>query len=342
MDPITQGALGAALPQATTTTRKGAVALAGCFGFLAGMAADLDVVIRSTDDPLLFLEFHRHFTHALVFIPLGGLISAAILHTILKAFAGKRMRLSFSRSLLFCTLGYATHGLLDFMTSYGTMLFWPFSHERYAANIISVIDPLLSVPLGVLVVVAGIRRSPAFARVGLAWVCLYLTLGAVQHHTARRMAEDLAAARGHAIERLTVKPSFGNILVWRSVYQWKDRFYVDGLRVGIAPRIFPGQSIARLVPTRDFPWLAPASQQYRDVMRFDRFSQGYVALSPDTANAIIDVRYAFLPHKIGALWSIGLTPDASADRHVAFQTSRRDARANMAALWQLITAAPSP
>ena len=307
MDPITQGVLGAALPQATATSRKGAVAVAGLFGFVAGLAADLDVLIRSSEDPLLVLEYHRQFTHSFVFIALGGLISAIILHVLI----GRRLRLSFSRTLLFCTLGYGTHGLLDFATSYGTMLFWPFTHERYAANIVSVIDPLLTLPVVLLVVVAGLKRSPPFARLALAWVCLYLTLGAVQRNAAQRMAEETAAARGHSIERLTVKPSFGNILVWRSVYEAKGRFYVDGMRVGLAPVVYPGLSIARLDPARDFPWLDPASQQFRDLARFSQFSQEYVALNPEEPNAVIDVRYSFLPNDIGALWWIELTPGAA-------------------------------
>ena len=70
MDPLTQGALGAALPQSTAVRGKYAGS-AGLFGFLAGMAADLDVLIRSSSDPLLFLEYHRQFTHSLVFIPVG-------------------------------------------------------------------------------------------------------------------------------------------------------------------------------------------------------------------------------------------------------------------------------
>ena len=338
MDPLTQGALGAALPQATAPSRKGAVALAGCFGFLAGMAADLDVLIRSAEDPMLFLEYHRQFTHSLVFIPLGGLISAAVLYVLI----GRWLKISFAKTFLYCTLGYGTHGLLDFATSYGTMLFWPFSQERYAASIVSVVDPLLTVPLVVLIVLAGVKRAPVFARLALAWACLYLTLGTLQHYGAREMAKEIAVARGHGIERLTVKPSFGNILVWRSVYESEGRFYIDGLRVGIAPAVFQGPSIARLDPARDFPWLRPASQQYRDLVRFDAFSQGYVARDPERPNAVIDVRYAFLPNTLGALWSIALAPGEADDRHVDFQTDRRGARANLAKLWQLIVAERQP
>ena len=67
MDPLTQGALGAALPQATwaawTRHNKAQVAVAGVLGMLGGMAADLDVLIRSDTDPLMFLAYHRQFTH---------------------------------------------------------------------------------------------------------------------------------------------------------------------------------------------------------------------------------------------------------------------------------------
>ena len=74
MDPLTQGAMGAALPQALSN--KKTLWLIGLLGFLSGMAPDLDVLIRSKADPLLFLEYHRQFTHSLVFIPFGGLVCA--------------------------------------------------------------------------------------------------------------------------------------------------------------------------------------------------------------------------------------------------------------------------
>ena len=70
MDPFTQGTLGAALPQATR--HRADIGAAGALGFVSGMAADLDVLIRSSSDPLMFLEYHRQFTHSLIFIPVGG------------------------------------------------------------------------------------------------------------------------------------------------------------------------------------------------------------------------------------------------------------------------------
>ena len=53
MDPLTQGTIGAVLPQALSKKNLGIVAL---LGFLSGMAPDLDIFIRSSTDPLLSLE----------------------------------------------------------------------------------------------------------------------------------------------------------------------------------------------------------------------------------------------------------------------------------------------
>ena len=330
MDPLTQGALGAALPQATRARTQ--IGIAGILGFLAGMTADLDVLIRSETDPLLFLEYHRQFTHALIFVPLGGLICALALHWLL----GRRWRLTFAQTFLFCTLGYATHPLLDAATSYGTILFWPFSEERFAWSIVSIVDPLFTLPVLVLVVLAGLRGSPALARIGLAWAVLYLTAGALQHQAARAMAEEIAASRGHTPIRFEVKPSFANILVWKTIYETPDRFYIDAVRAGVLPRVFSGVSLPKLDEARDLPWLDPASQQARDIQRFRRFSDGFVAQDPERPNRIIDVRYSFVPNTASALWSIEVAPDAPPRAHAAYRTHRERARESLGVLWRMI------
>ncbi len=331
MDPLTQGALGAALPQATR--HKIQVGIAGILGFVAGMAADVDVFIRSETDPLMFLEYHRQFTHSLIFIPVGGLLCALALYWILR----RRWQLTFAQTFLFCTLGYATHPLLDTFTSYGTMLFWPFSTERFSLSIISIVDPLFTVPILVLVILAGLRQKPVLARIALAWAGIYLTLGALQHHSALAMGREIAASRGHDPIRLQVKPSFGNMLVWKSIYETPDRFYVDAVRAGILPRVFAGTSVPKLDRGRDLPWLDPASQQARDIERFEWFSDGFVAEDPERPNRIIDVRYSFVPNTVSALWSIELAPDAPPSAHARYRTHREHARESLGNLWRMVS-----
>lgn len=331
MDPLTQGVLGASLPQATSAPRF--AASAGLLGFLAGMAADLDVLIRSGTDPLLFLEYHRQFTHSLVFIPFGGVICALVLHAVL----GRRRGLSFRQSWLFCTLGYATHALLDACTTYGTMLFWPFSDARIAWNTISIIDPLFTIPLLVLVVLAARRRNPQYARIALVWAIGYMGLGVWQRNEAIEMGYALAAERGHTPVRLDAKPSFANILVWKVVYEADDRFYVDAVRAGLAPHVFAGESVPKLDIERDMPWLDRGSQQARDIERFRWFSNGYIARDPQQRNRIIDVRFSMLPNEVAPLWSIELDPHVGRDTHAAYLVHRNTSETRSDRMWKMLS-----
>ena len=331
MDLITQGALGAAFAQSSRTETRHVIAAGAC-GFLAGMAPDLDALIRSGEDPLIFLEYHRHFTHSLAFIPVGGLISALCLYGL----AARRWQLTFWQVFLFCTLGYATHGLLDAATSYGTSLLWPFSQARMSWSLVSIVDPLFTLPLIAGVVLALVERRPMFARLGLLWCAVYLTTAFVQHRAALEVATALAAERGHTPFPVQAKPSFGNTLVWRTIYEFDGAFYIDAARVGVAPRVFVGTSLPKLVPERDLPWLRPGDQQARDIERFRFFSLGLIAQSPDDPNRIVDIRYSFVPNEVRALWSIDVSPNAPDDAHVVYRTHREDARENLATLWRMI------
>lgn len=327
MDPITQGALGAAAPQAVLSRDKlPAFALLGC---LAGMAPDLDVFISSSTDPLLFLEFHRQFTHALVFIPVGAALVAVLLHGIV------RRTLRFRETYLACLIGYATHGLLDGCTAYGTQLFWPFSDYRVGWNNVSVIDPLFTLPLLSLAILAATLRRRAFAIAGLIRALGYLLLGVVQHQRAETAGAQLAAARGHVPHQLVASPGLGNLLVWRVVYEHDGRYYVDAVRTGLAVTACPGASVPPLDLRRDFQWLDPDSQQARDVERFRWFADGYLAVDPRVQDRIIDAGYSFVPNSIDMLWGIDLDPDAVPDQHARYvQVARRD---QIGRYWRLLT-----
>ena len=110
-------------------------------GGLAGMAADLDILINSSHDPMLILLYHRYFTHSLLFIPLGGLLVT------LGLMLFKRFRAHWRLTYLAALIGYATHGILDAFTSYDTVLYWPFTNMRVSWDIISIIDPFITIPL---------------------------------------------------------------------------------------------------------------------------------------------------------------------------------------------------
>ena len=82
MDPISQGIVGAALTQ--SSAKKNNIIKIGVIGFMAGMVPDLDVLIKSSTDPLLSLEYHRQFTHSLLFIPFGAMIFSLMIFPLIK------------------------------------------------------------------------------------------------------------------------------------------------------------------------------------------------------------------------------------------------------------------
>jgi inner membrane protein len=314
MDPLTQGTIGAVLPQALGKKNLGVVAL---LGFLSGMAPDLDILIRSSTDPLLSLEYHRQFTHSLIFIPFGGLICALFLFVVLK----KISPFNFKKTWLYCTLGYGTHGLIDACTSYGTLLFWPFSDMRIAWNNISIIDPLFTLPLISLIVIATIKKKNIYSKIALAWAITYLTLGVYLHNVAINVGKEIAEQRGHIVKRIKAKPSFGNLILWKTIYESNDHFYVDATNLFFR-NIIPGESIKKLDLNKNFSWLERESQQYKDVERFKWFSNDFLAVNPNNKNQIIDIRYSGIPNEIGGLWGVQLNPNKHKQEHVEFVSMR--------------------
>lgn len=320
MDILTHGLLGGTLAQ--SFNKKEETRAATVTGFLAALLADADALIRSDADPLLVLEYHRQFTHSLIFIPAGALLVALLLWP---AFKALRQPLAFRRIYLYALLGCATSGLLDACTSYGTHLLWPFTGERIAWSIVPIFDPLFSLILGATLLLGLRSRKTLAARTGLLLAAIYLSLGWFQHQRAEELMRATIAQRGHVAEKLTVKPTMGNLLLWRSIYRANGVYYVDAVRVGGTAKVYPGNTVRAFDLSRDLPGLAPGSVLHSDIGRFDFFSNGYLALHPEDPGLLGDVRYAMLPTSTRPLWGIRLDMQHS-ESHTPFEASRQMSR----------------
>lgn len=302
MDILTQGLLGSALSQ--SIANKEETRLATGVGFFAGLIADADIFIFSSSDPLFNIELHRHFTHSIFFIPFGALIAALILWPILQRFFETKL-LSFKRLYIFCLLGYSLSGFIDACTSYGTHLFWPIDDDRISFHLISIIDPIFTGVLMIAVIKAWRSYQPRIAHIGLFLCAIYLLLGIFQLNRATNLAQDLAHSRQHQIERLVVKPSLANILLWRSTYIADDIIFVDAVRAGIFEnKIYTGTSVPLYIPERDATDIPKNSTLYKDILRFRKFSDGFIAMEPGREDLLGDMRYSMSPNKIAALWGI--------------------------------------
>ena len=313
MDPLSQGTVGAAFAQ--STANKNNIFKIGVIGFLAGLAPDLDVLIRSSNDPILFLEYHRQFTHSLFFIPFGSFIIALLIFPLVKRSMG------FKTVYLASLLGYATHGLLDACTSYGTQLFWPFSNERVTWNNISIIDPLFTIPILIFVGTAIKTRKRLFSFFAIGWAAFYLSLGFVQYERTLLTAIELAHSRGHNAERLTLKPSFGNLILWKSIYQHEEKFYVDAIRTVRSSTWCSGENIRMFDYQQHLPDLDEDSQQKKDIERFRWFSQDYLGFDEEK-NLVTDVRYSMIPNQITPMWGLVIDDQQDVNEHAIWWTSR--------------------
>tara|TARA_B000000477_G_scaffold50964_1_gene42884 strand:+ start:1216 stop:2238 length:1023 start_codon:yes stop_codon:yes gene_type:complete len=313
MDPVSQGAVGAAFAQ--SAAKKENIILIGFIGFLAGLAPDLDVLIRSEDDPILFLEYHRQFSHSLFFIPIGSFFVALFIFPFVRGLMSLRM------VYIASFLGYATHGLLDACTSYGTQLFWPFSDQRVTWNNISIVDPIFTVPIVILLAIAITKRKRIFSFIAIGWITFYLSLGFIQYERTLSAAMDLANSRGHNAERMTLKPSFGNLILWKSIYQHEETYYVDAIRTVHSSTWCLGESIEMFDYQYHLPSLDKDSQQAKDIERFRWFSQDYLGYD-DKNSLVTDIRYSMIPNQIAPMWGLVIDTEQSIDDHATWWTSR--------------------
>ena len=318
MDPVSQGALGAIFAQTISNKKK--ILIGSILGCIAGLAPDLDIFIRSSSDPLLKLEYHRQFTHSLVFIPIGALVVAIF------TFLFSRKYLSWKETYFYCFFGYATHGLLDACTSYGTQLFWPFTDERISWNNISVVDPLLTVPVIIFIIISILKKNKFATFFGVFYIFLYLGIGVVQENRAEKLGKLIANMRGHESKRLTVKPSLGNLFLWKAIYEDNGFYYVDAVRLLSKLEYCQGTKIKKLDTSNNFMGLNQNSQQYKDIERFNWFSQGYLGVGTQK-NIITDVRYSAVPNEVDGLWGIQINPSKKNSEHVDWVVNRTSYKA---------------
>lgn len=310
MDPATQGFLGAcAVQSAIKDTGREKLWLVA---LLAGMAADLDVFIRSPSNPLLFIYYHRHFTHALLFIPIGGLLVAAFL------LAFKPFRVSPKKVVFAAIIAYGTHGILDACTSYGTLLYWPFSHERVAFDIISIIDPLFTAPLFIGSVLSAITEKQTWARLGLLLSLLYLSFAALQHHRAMEQQSLLAETRHQTPSKARVTPTLANVFYWRSIYIDKNKIYLDSV---VTPFNANARSQAGVSAPHFTAADLPTSISSHPILRhdfeiFNWFADGFISQFQQTPLVVADMRYLFRrQYPLRSLWGIEF-PSGPKRQHV--------------------------
>ena len=156
---------------------------------------------------------------------------------------------------------------------------------------------------------------------GILYIFIYLIFGAFQENRAQFVGQSIANLRGHESKDLTAKPSLGNLFLWKTIYEDEGFYYVDAVRLFYKSEYCQGTKIKKLDLINDFSELDKKSQQYKDIIRFDWFSQGYLGKGIDK-NIITDVRYSAVPNEVDGLWGIRINPDKPSTDHIDWVVNR--------------------
>lgn len=211
MDPLTHAASGAiaylALPGRPLTN------WGVCLAAMACAAPDIDLAFIHT--PLEFLQIHRGISHSLAFMPFFAAALALISFPLWRK--ATPMRWSFIQVWLLCCGMILLHIWLDVMTTYGTMIFLPFSAYRVRLNSVYMIDFLVAIPL--YWALLRWRRKRALILATLLWIFLYPAAGVAVNAWHTRQCEDYFAQAGQNVSRLHVLPDAFAPLFWRVIYE---------------------------------------------------------------------------------------------------------------------------
>ncbi len=95
---------------------------------LSANAPDCDIAAASQGG-FRYLEVHRGYTHSLIGLPLMAAVSVLLIALVF------RERLPWLRAFALCTIGVASHLLLDWTNTYGIRLLLPFSSRWFHLDI---------------------------------------------------------------------------------------------------------------------------------------------------------------------------------------------------------------
>ncbi len=223
MDSLTQIVLGAAVGEAAIGKKVGNKAM--LWGAIAGTIPDLDVLTKFFVDNVTANEWHRGFSHSILF----SIIASPILGWVVaKLYKNKEADWKDWTKLMF--LGLFTHPILDAFTTWGTQLFWPFNY-KVAINNIFVVDPLYSIPFLVFVIVAMFYKRTDYRRrkfnhLGLYVSSSYMVLTLVLQQIAKANFSSNLANQQIPYNEIQTRPTPLNSILWTANIETDDSFLI--------------------------------------------------------------------------------------------------------------------
>ena len=195
--------------------------LAGAFG---GISLDFDTIFVAWIgllSPQLFIFSHRGITHSFIFALITSTIFLYVLsrkqvNGFISSIIRRDISVEFTKTTIaIAYFGALTHLFLDFLTTKGIPLLYPFSITRYAAEIYPAVDIIITVLAVITILVIYLKVDQKYKKSAMAvFMIVLVSFGCI-------MAYEKSNALG--AETLTLNSSYNQV----SAYPTQDMFLWD-------------------------------------------------------------------------------------------------------------------
>jgi inner membrane protein len=312
MDTVTHGIAGSIF--ARTLTERPAARAALVLGLVGSMLPDVDILF--SHDRIDYLRNHRGWTHSFVLLPFFALALALAARLVYRY----ARHVPLATLFLFSAVGIASHIAFDWITSFGTMFWLPFTRRRYALDWVFILDPVFTAIVSIFLLATTIFRSKGnlLSTIGAALLLAYLALCGALHTAALRTWKHMDATPPGA--KAIVLPQFLSPFRWLGLSERENEIHVAFFDIGPfakghpTPRpptrlseVFsslsdyyppPGRaSIERYAKPPPSPAISEALKvpEVRAYLDFARFPLATVTAGPDATTTVSFQDLRFLP-----------------------------------------------
>jgi inner membrane protein len=336
MDTLTHALSGALLARATwNKSHQLSLRHQTQVGFLTAAFPDIDYILRlTTDSFIVYLNYHRGITHSLLLLPLWALLLSFILSRLLKPAPDWRSL------YIICCLGLGIHVAGDVITSYGTMIFSPFTDWRASLDTTFIIDPYFTgiIIIGLIFSFTHHKRR-IIATTGLFTLLAYIGVQALSQHSAVQFGRDASLDNNWRETATTAIPQALSPFHWKVIVEHKEHYHVALLRLfgndytaagddGFIGRLYAAyQSPSNVNWVREDRYgydryeaklikLAWQSDAMTDFRRFARFpALAHNNDPPGQCHWFSDLRFVIPGRKNSHLFTYGVCPDTMPDMY---------------------------
>lgn len=289
MDSLTQIVLGAAVGEVVLGKKIGNKAM--LYGAIAGTIPDLDVIAKYFTDTTRALDYHRGFTHSVVF----SVVFAPVMAWLVQKYDKYKDYKGWTWLFFWA---FFTHPLLDAHTTWGTQLFWPFD-LRLAFKSIFVVDPLYTLPFLICVILAmrqkrSLPKRRFYNRLGLWLSTSYLLLTLLLKGYTYFQFKDALDSQGMSYYEIDTRPAPFNTILWSANVSTEEAYLLGYYS------LFDSQPITFQRYPKNHELLGSLKTEEK-IQRMIRISKGWYIISREDGRLFFnDLRFGLLTFKKGS------------------------------------------